>query len=67
MAERKKIEDMKWEDAKEKMYEARDTTEEYIRENPMKAVLIAAGIGAVIGFGIMAGKEMMARRRSFWH
>lgn len=35
---------------KEKVQACEETTEQYIRDNPMKSVLIAAGAGLVIGF-----------------
>jgi ElaB/YqjD/DUF883 family membrane-anchored ribosome-binding protein len=34
----------------EKVSEATEASREYIRENPMKTVLIAAGVGALVGF-----------------
>jgi ElaB/YqjD/DUF883 family membrane-anchored ribosome-binding protein len=40
------------EQGREKLEGARDGFEEYVAENPFKAVLIAAGIGALIGYGL---------------
>lgn len=40
----------------DKFEEFADGSREMIRENPMKAVLVAAGVGALVGF-------MLARRR----
>lgn len=40
------------EKGKERAGEAREGFEEYVAENPFKTVLIAAGIGALIGYGL---------------
>lgn len=40
------------EKGKEKAGQAREGFEEYVAENPFKTVLIAAGIGALIGYGL---------------
>jgi ElaB/YqjD/DUF883 family membrane-anchored ribosome-binding protein len=37
------------EDARDKAAEIKDNIDEYIRENPEKSVLIAAGIGLALG------------------
>jgi len=59
-----------WEAAKEKFTEAQDSTTEYVKKNPIKSVLIALGVGAVIGAGITLGVESAVRaktrNRSFW-
>jgi len=39
-------------DGREKLEGARDGFEEYVAENPFKSVLIAAGVGALIGFAM---------------
>jgi ElaB/YqjD/DUF883 family membrane-anchored ribosome-binding protein len=46
---------------KERVERARVGLERYVSENPMKSLLIAAGIGAVIGYSVRAGR---ARRRA---
>ena len=38
-----------WEDTREKARELHITMEDYVRENPTKAVLAAAGVGFVLG------------------
>ena len=38
-----------WDDTREKARELQVSMEEYIRENPTKAVLTAAGVGFVVG------------------
>lgn len=40
------------EKGRERMSEARDGFEGYVSENPFKTVLIAAGIGALIGYSL---------------
>lgn len=40
------------EKGKEKVETARDGFEGYVSENPFKAVLIAAGVGALIGYSL---------------
>jgi len=40
------------EKGRERMSEARDGFEGYVMENPFKTVLIAAGIGALIGYSL---------------
>lgn len=39
-----------WDDAKERVGALRDDGEDYVRENPMKAVFTALGVGFVLGF-----------------
>jgi len=38
-----------YERGRDRMYEAEQTVEDYIREQPLKSVLIAAGVGFVLG------------------
>ncbi len=47
----------KAEDIKVKACNIHETGEEYIKENPTKAVLIAAGIGFVLGALICSAKD----------
>lgn len=66
---RNKVEDG-WENTKDKFEEIEDSTERYIKKNPLKSVLIAAGIGALIGVGIAMGiesKKAQRRRHNFWN
>ncbi len=44
------------EKGKERAGAAREGFEGYVSENPFKSVLIAAGIGALIGYGIRSRK-----------
>ena len=53
-------------EAKEKFEEIEDSSVKYIKKNPVKSVLIAAGVGAVIGAGIAAVISVLRPRRSFW-
>ncbi|MEM0465516.1 MAG: DUF883 C-terminal domain-containing protein [Candidatus Pacearchaeota archaeon] len=48
---------------KEKVIAAKDKTENKIREHPLESVLIAAGIGALIGAGVALWINSMMRRR----
>lgn len=60
-----------WESAKDKFEDYEDSTEKYIKKNPLKSVLIALGIGAVIGAGVILGAESAVkarvRKQSWWH
>jgi hypothetical protein len=57
--------------AKEKFEDAEDSTVRFIKKNPIKSVLIALGIGAVIGAAVSQGVnyavKARARRQSFWN
>ncbi|MBM3233953.1 DUF883 family protein [Candidatus Pacearchaeota archaeon] len=55
-----------YEDAREKLGEIEDSSVRYIKKNPVKSVLIAAGIGAVIGAGIAVAISAMKPRKTFW-
>jgi ElaB/YqjD/DUF883 family membrane-anchored ribosome-binding protein len=50
----------KFENLQEKATVMREDLDEYIRENPEKSVLIAAGVGAVVGLMLAA---LVIRRR----
>lgn len=52
--------------AKEKLEEMEDSSVKYIKKNPVKSVLIAAGVGTVVGAGIAAVISVLRPRRSFW-
>lgn len=39
-----------WDEAKERVGALRDDGEDYVRENPMKAVFTALGVGFILGF-----------------
>lgn len=42
------------ESGKERIGEARDHAEEYVREKPWHSLVIAAGVGALVGIGVSA-------------
>jgi ElaB/YqjD/DUF883 family membrane-anchored ribosome-binding protein len=52
-----------WDAAKGKFEDASDSTERYIKTNPFKSVLIALGVGALIGAGVTLGIESAVRAR----
>jgi ElaB/YqjD/DUF883 family membrane-anchored ribosome-binding protein len=54
--------------AREKLEDAKDSTEEYIKQNPFKSVLIALGVGAIVGAGISLGaSSIVSSRRKHHH
>ncbi len=59
-----------FEAAKGKIEDAQDSTIRYIKKNPVKSVLIAAVIGAVVATGISvainSALEARRQKRSFW-
>jgi len=57
-----------WESAKDKFDDVEDSTVSYIKKNPIKSVLIALGVGAVIGAGISLSinSAVKERKKSFW-
>jgi ElaB/YqjD/DUF883 family membrane-anchored ribosome-binding protein len=54
------------ENTKEKFEDVEDSAVRYIKKNPIKSVIIALGIGAIIGAGIALGVEAARPRKSFW-
>ncbi len=56
--------------AREKFEDIEDSTERYIKRNPLKSVLIALGMGALLGAGAIIGVESIIRsrirKRGFW-
>ena len=48
---------------KDKVMAAKDMTEEKIKEHPFESVLIAAGVGALIGAGVALWVSSMTKRR----
>lgn len=57
-----------FEQAKEKIYRARDATSEFIKDKPITSIAIAAGIGAVVGAGVALGVAALfgRKQKSFW-
>jgi ElaB/YqjD/DUF883 family membrane-anchored ribosome-binding protein len=49
---------------KEKIIHAKERTEGKIKEHPFESVLIAAGVGALIGAGVALWVSSMTRKRS---
>lgn len=53
-----------WKSGKEKFEEVQDSTESFIKKNPLKSVAIAAGVGALIGAGIVF--LISSSKKSWW-
>lgn len=47
---------------REKVIHAKDITQEKIKEHPFESVLIAAGVGALIGAGVALWVSSMTKR-----
>jgi ElaB/YqjD/DUF883 family membrane-anchored ribosome-binding protein len=62
MCDRRKSQEF-CEAAYEKIDEAREKTEEAIKEHPLASVAIAAGIGAVVGVAVSEGIRAVIRSR----
>lgn len=55
-----------YESGKEKTVAAKDKTEDFIKENPWKAIAIAAGVGALVALGVNALHQRRSYEPSFW-
>ncbi len=53
-----------FESAKEKVGDARERADEFVADNPMKSIAIAASVGAIVAIGVTA-LIMHPRRKSF--
>jgi ElaB/YqjD/DUF883 family membrane-anchored ribosome-binding protein len=53
-----------YENTKERVGEARDRTDEYLRDHPIQSIAIAAGVGAAVAIGVSAFM-LRSRKRSF--
>lgn len=49
--------------SRDKVVHAKEKTEEKIKEHPFESVLIAAGVGALIGAGVALYVSSMTRKR----
>jgi ElaB/YqjD/DUF883 family membrane-anchored ribosome-binding protein len=48
-------------DLRESALDARDATLDYVRDEPVKAILIAAAVGAAVAAGVMLAQRLLRR------